>query len=602
MSGTTAIQAFDPTSDGYGAPAPETLLIGPPGTGKTRAVLEAWLVPALHTLRPHEVLATSFTVAAATEMRERLAKATGLHDRDLFSVCKTTHSEALRLVRVERPGVAIWKPSMAPKGGTLAAAFSARDAEEAEEARRHEEAQLLTVQGPPPAPPTPDVEDRWEAMAKPCAELGAEAIRLWGLARCIWPRDAHDIPRMVERVLVRTESRFRNDEITAEIRRLEAMKAAAGAVDFTDMLILALDLPAPRRSLLIVDEAQDLSPLQILLVEHWASSAEHLVWVGDPDQGIFAFAGADGAHLTALIRSGGIAVRSLQRSWRVPAMAHRLARAIILRNADRVDAPYAPADRPGEGYEIRQRGAGVDPDAVSFLETMAEGGSVFLLARTNARLGEYGVELAEAGIPYRAERGSSPLQLRSMLDALLAIRGLQARRRIGADQARALHKLIPGRPRHAWLLGKKGASESALKALDNGAQLDAGDLVRCGVDADAIEACGTVEEALRAIGRLEEAEPLLRIVRHADGDWGVLTRPPTITLTNLHCSKGREARAVLLDLACPRKVRSELVRGKAGAVEEERRLLYVGLTRAQDVLGLVRTPDDLGDRLGLVVG
>lgn len=572
------IQRFDPRSDGWGSPSAETVLIGPPGTGKTRAVLDAWLVPALRGLRPNEVLACSFTTAAAGEMRGRLAKASGRDERDLRNVCRTIHSEAYRLVRAQGGPSVIWRDSMAPAAKSLAAT-----------PKPDEEQPLLAVQGDEEQ----DVEVRWERMAEPCTELHAEALRVWALACNLYPDDAGKMELLVERVLRRQggAGHFRSAEILSELRRYQALKQAAGALDFTDMLLLALDCDPPERQLLIVDEAQDLSPLQVRLIERWQQRSAHLVWVGDPDQGIYAFAGADGHHLTGLIRGGVATVRSLQQSYRVPAAPLDLARSVILRNRDRVDAPYLPSGDAGAVYEVSELAHAIAFVAEMRVEAAApeQRKTVFVLARSARVLGEYAVELTRAGVPYSNERGGSALRKQGLIAALLAIHSLVQRLRITVGQAKALLKIIPGRPRWPLLRVKKVDAERSLKAVEEGVLLDA----LPGVDTSALQALGGEEAVLRSLGegRLEEAEPLLRIA--ATEGWEALTRPPAVTLTTVHGSKGREADSVLLDCGAPWPTRQAIERGAPGISEEERRLLYVGITRTRDSLCLLRKDPDL---------
>lgn len=579
-----SIEALDADRDGYpGGPA-ELVLVGPPGTGKTRSVLQAWLVPAVTAGPCREVLGCSFTRAAAREMRERLARETGLSFRDLQATCKTIHSESLRLSR---------------ELGGLSAVYDERRA--AQEQPAQEE--------PPPRPQAKQLElgvqeeedgepTGWEALAAPCKELRSEAIRLWTLARHRFPQDLLDgVPP--ERLLSRVAagSTFMLGELAAEVRAIEADKQALGQIDFTDMLLQALRLPAPFRRLIVVDEAQDLSPLQILVIRHWVGHAERLVWVGDPDQGIFAFAGADGTFLTRLIR-GGVASRSLQRSWRVPRCAHALARELIRLNRDRVDAPYLPAERDGEVVRLKTAAA-----ALRLALAVQDGSSAFVLSHTGRGLAPYAQWFCEQGVPFSQERGgSSPLRQRKLVQTVVAILCLIRRQQVPAESARALIDVLPGRPRGTWFSRTKKAAQVAIQeAVNSGTSMSADELRNAGVRLDRLLPEPSIEAALKRIKLYDQAIPLLRIVECHSGDIGALTSPPRITLTTIHGSKGREADHVVLDLACPTAAKRELLASREGE-EGKRRVLYVGITRTRQTLILVAAPveeDDLGYLLGL---
>ena len=127
-----------------------------------------------------------------------------------------------------------------------------------------------------------------------------------------------------------------------------AYKEAHGLLDYTDMLtqIIKQDI-APRLDVLLVDEAQDLSLLQWRVVWALAASCRRVVVAGDDDQAIYQWAGAD---VDSLIRLQGD-VRVLDQSYRVPKAVQSLAGGIIGRVANRRQKVWHP--RPGPGEVIR---------------------------------------------------------------------------------------------------------------------------------------------------------------------------------------------------------------------------------------------------------
>jgi superfamily I DNA/RNA helicase len=499
-----------------------------------------------------------------------------LKEGDLRRVCSTIHSEALH---IGSQGCAIWKgikkPGKHPSAATLLG-----------------EEQDIEIGG------------SWSALEEPCADLSKEAERLWGLGRNLvvdvpeCPTESQ-IGTVIWAALERTETRHHMDELVAETLNLEAQKQSVGQVDFTDMLLRALRRGgAPSRELLIVDEAQDLSPLQIALVNLWSENSNQTVLCGDPDQGIFQFAGADGLYLTGLIR-GGVTARSLQQSYRVPGAPHALARRVILLNQDRVDSPYLPMDKPGE-VEVCHR---LD-HALWLVEQMSARGSVFVLARTCARLGEYSAPLMTAGVPFINERGSSPWGQQKLRMTILALADILGGQLVSKERLKALLDSTPWRPRSLIAIGKKKDAVAAVAALEDGAYVPPSDLSRFGLSLPGILECSTLEAALVAIAKLNRdgagpARPLMDIYERRGIE--ALLREPLITLTTYHASKGREADTVLVDLGAPYPVVRSVNRGDQKAIESERRALYVAVTRMLDTLLLARADQDLCDLLGVAV-
>lgn len=562
-------------ADGLGHEPDEMVLCGPPGCGKTRAVLEHFLLPAVDRWPTQAILGCSFTRAAAEEMRARLAaRSPGTDERVLKSVCSTIHSEAFRLCRAAGYK-SIWKaertaPGPVRKGG-----------EEAE--------------GEP-------VFVGWEALEGQRDSRREEAERLWSLARHLRPEDLlppgeaytqRQVTALLSRALGRQPQRLRFtfDELVSETLVYEADKRKNKDIDFCDMLGYALSLGYPERELIVVDEAQDLSPLQIALVRRWAQGSRRLAWIGDADQGIFRFSGADGSHLTELMRNPAIRTRRLAQSWRVPKAAHAEARALILRNRNRVDAPYEPAERPGSISEAWT------PER-ALREALSEPGTIFVLGRTGRALDPYAQALIEDGEPFARERGgSSPLRQKTLIAVLSAIHDLLDRLAITTDAALALADSLKARPKGRFE-GTKKAARAAIKDLGEREEyLSRRDMERCGVVLGPVLAPGTLEGSLGVLGMKEECEPLLRIYRKHGID--ALTEEPRITLTTMHTSKGREAKTVVVDLLAPAPSRWCVDSGDAAAIEDERKVLYVGLTRTEDNL-ILRRADRQEDLLCLL--
>jgi len=160
----------------------------------------------------------------------------------------------------------------------------------------------------------------------------------------------------------------------------------AGTIDYTDMIHLpvALRLEVPEFSFICVDEAQDLSRLALGLIERLIGAGARALFVGDPHQAIYAFAGADAGSLARIERATGATRLPLSVSFRCPSKHVVLARR------------FSPEMRPA---------GGAPPGAVALLPLERLPREVragdMVMARTNAPLPAVALRLAEAGLRVR---------------------------------------------------------------------------------------------------------------------------------------------------------------------------------------------------------
>lgn len=132
----------------------------------------------------------------------------------------------------------------------------------------------------------------------------------------------------------------------------EKWKKSFGVVDFNDMLTryLAVNIDFPYEEL-FVDEAQDLSPLQWRVIEKLGEKVKIVYIAGDDDQAVHSWAGADPHGMARFVRSHNAKSKILDQSHRVPASVHQLAQSVISRVANRVSKVYRP--RAEEGVLLR---------------------------------------------------------------------------------------------------------------------------------------------------------------------------------------------------------------------------------------------------------
>lgn len=335
---------------------------GPPGTGKTHRVSEVF-EQSVKTYGPEHVAAVTYTRAAAFELQARAARVLGLrtlnrHDLRLaLPWVGTIHALCYRL---------LGHPTLAKPAQLL---------------------DFFKGEGLSSGMPLPEATDPEEADGY-----------IWQLARddfeyflMQYARARHLLdPSLMSRVPSRGSRRSSGlyEDMQPLVERYNAWKAKAFLRDFEDLLEQApLSLPGVR--VLLIDEAQDNSPLMMRVVRAWSEGTELTVYAGDPFQAIYQFCGAQPDLLMDLPRSGLV---RLEVSRRLPADSAEYAHRIL----GAADWTPEEADWLGTWH-----GEG---------ETTAVD-SEFFLARTRTQVYAVRDWLEERGVPYRLLRGTGPLDM-----------------------------------------------------------------------------------------------------------------------------------------------------------------------------------------------
>jgi DNA helicase-2/ATP-dependent DNA helicase PcrA len=372
----------------------------------------------------------------------------------------------------------------------------------------------------------------------------------------------------------------------------EEVKRRRGAIDFEDILLLAVGVLADRRDVaeevraryrwFVVDEYQDVNPLQQRLLDMWRGDRDDVCVVGDPSQTIYSFTGATPEFLLGFRRRHpGATVVRLVRDYRSTPQVVRLANALL-------PASRRPFDL------VAQRPAGPEPVFSEYADEVAEADGVIarvralldrgvpasemaVLFRINAQSEIYEQALAAAGVPYVVRGGERFFERREVREAMLLLRGAARGEAAGGalvDDVRAVLATMgwgteppagSGAVRERWesLAAIVGLAEQFTATRD---------------DADLPAFVAELEERTAA--------------QHAPAATGV-------TLASLHSAKGLEWDAVFLVGLTDGMVPITHAQTPE-EIEEERRLLYVGITRARTHLALswaaARAPGSRGRR------
>lgn len=534
------------------------------GTGKTRAITHR-IAYGVHSgvYSPQRLLAVTFTARAAAEMRSRL------RDLGVGNVqARTFHAAALRQLQF------FWPQAV---GGSLPNLLDHKAPMIAEAARR---LRLST--------------DRASIR-----DLASEIE--WAKVSMLTP--ANYLENAQDRG---NPGGFDLTAVSRVFQAYEDVKTDRNVIDFEDVLLITVGIlqedPKVAATVreqyrhFVVDEYQDVSPLQQRLLDLWLGGRDELCVVGDASQTIYSFTGASPKHLLGFkARYPNANVVKLIRDYRSTPQVVQLANDLLAgrRSGGTVaDAAWAaplklvaqrdagPLPQFTECSDDEAEAATVAQKIRSLLDAGVPASEIAVLFRTNGQSEAYEQALASAGIGYQLRGGERFFARKEVRDAILQLRA-----------------------------ATRAAAESAPQPL--------GQLVR-----DIVASLGYTDSAPHSGGALRERwESLAALVALADElvlnrgpefsladfvnelqERSLAQHAPTVqgvTLASLHAAKGLEWDAVFL-VGLSEGLMPISFADSPEAVDEERRLLYVGITRAREHLALswstARTPGGRANR------
>jgi DNA helicase-2/ATP-dependent DNA helicase PcrA len=506
------------------------------GTGKTRAITHRIAHGvAQGVYAPTEVLALSFTTRAAGEMRERLRSlgAPGVQAR-------TFHSAALRQLRFFWPRV------------------HGRDLPELTESK------LGMV-----------------ALAARRQRLSVDQATLRDLASEIeWAKVSNVAPdayAALARARGRAVSGLEPEVVARAFDAYEEVKRGQGRMDMEDVLLFGAGLLADNEAVaaqvrrqykwFVVDEFQDVSPLQNALLDLWLGGRDELCVVGDPAQTIYSFAGADARYLREFTQRFPKAtsvelVRNYRSTPQVVAAANALLAGTSSKGVDLV------AQRPSGAAityrEVSDEVAEADAVADRAAALRASGtpaSRMAVLLRINAQSERFEEALAARGIPYVVRGGARFFDRPEVRQAITLVRGAARSGEASGPVADAV----------VAVLSQMGHSTEPPEGR--------------GEVRNRWESLQALVDLAADFGRERPEAGLGDLVDDLDRRAGEQHAPvaDAVTLATIHSAKGLEWDAVFV--AGMHEKMMPISQAKTPAeVEEERRLLYVAMTRARDEL------------------
>ena len=591
------------------APLGRQLVLAGAGSGKTRVLVHriAFLIQAIGA-SPHSILSVTFTNKAAAEMRHRIEQMLGHNPAGMW--VGTFHGLAHRLLRAH------WQ-----------------------EAGLAENFQIL------------DSDDQQRLIKRVIRELGLDEQR-WPAKQAQWfingQKDEGFRPQHIQ---------AGGDLFLATMRGIyeayEAACARTGVIDFSELLLRALDLWRDKPGLLehyqrrfrhiLVDEFQDTNAVQYAWLRLLAKGGDSLMVVGDDDQSIYGWRGARIENIQQFSSDfPDTQVIRLEQNYRSTAGILKAANALIANNNGRLGKELWTDG--GDGEPLALYAAFNEHDEARYVvETIEDAlrkdglnrSEIAILYRSNAQSRVLEEALLREKIPYRIYGGQRFFERAEIKNAMAYLRLLDGRgndaalerivnvpaRGIGEKTIETIREYARAHDVHMWeairlMLANKALPGRASGALAGFIELVEGlaekvlamplhQMTQVVIEQSGLLAYHEAEKGEKGQARVENLEelvsaarafendeddeltPLQAFLTHASleaGDTQAAENEDSIQLMTLHSAKGLEFPLVFLvgmeEGLFPHKMSLE----EPGRLEEERRLAYVGITRAMQKL------------------
>ncbi|WP_395830259.1 ATP-dependent helicase [Elstera sp.] len=589
-----------PQRDAVEATEGPVLVLAGAGTGKTR-VLTSRLAHLILTRRaqPYQILAVTFTNRAAREMRDRVAAQIGPMAQDIW--LGTFHALAARLLRRHAELVG------------LKSTFSILDTDDQLRLLK----QILQANAVD--------EKRWPA------KLLLGTIERW--------KDRGLTP---DKLSIDDGGEMAGGRLVDLYRQYQDRLKILNACDFGDLLLHIVTIFQQHPDVLaeyhrkfryiLVDEYQDTNVVQYLWLRLLAQQSKNICCVGDDDQSIYAWRGAEIDNILKFDKDfPGAKIVRLEQNYRSTAPILAAAGHLIAHNEGRLGKTLWTDKDGGAPVKVRGVWDGSEEareigDEIESLQRDGHGlGSMAILVRAGFQTREFEERLLTLGVPYRVIGGLRFYERAEVRDAIAYLRLIAQpdddlaferivnvpRRGIGDVALQTLHRAARGAGLSLSLAAYEVVASDELKPaarkavsgfltdIDRWRQLAQGlsvaELTEQILDESGYTAMWQADKSPEAPGRLENLKELVRAVEEFETLPAFLehvslvteraenSQEEQITLMTLHAAKGLEFDTVFLpgweEGVFPNQ--RSLDESGARGLEEERRLAYVGITRAK---------------------
>ncbi len=506
----------------------------PVDTGKTRFGIEL-IKEAIGKkgILPERILYASFTRAASYEARRRAMESYPDFGEDRFPYFRTIHSIAFQLLNLNRHAMFDGR-----RLRDFADTFKYKFSDDALDKDLFKQDLIDMVLG--------TEADAYLAFDE------------WRKNRLIL--DIDDAIRQFRRKQSELPRGFNERALKLFLERKEEYKRSQGLWEFSDLLLkVYLDEIPLDVDFVVIDETQDNSPLLHAVAEIWSRNAKEVYLIGDPDQSIYTFMGADPSIMIDWKRNEDIVLR---QSHRCSKAVHDLSRRVVERMRLRYHSDFIPTGTDGSVSRVSLYNLNLDGD-----------GTTYCLFRTRYLMDNFIEYLLAKGVPFSTKRGDySPIDKGESGAVYLLHRLANG----GSITIQELHKLVKYIPQEPYL--KRGAkTDIADRARDN---------PKHKISVVSLSALGFTPEFIHLLDNGEYVESLKinsnekRYYRIILSKYGVqaLIDKPKIEVGTIHSVKGLESDRVVLSPELTRLPYENLIQNP----DEEHRVIYVGITRARD--------------------
>ncbi|WP_435196714.1 UvrD-helicase domain-containing protein [Natronomonas sp. EA1] len=564
-----------------------TRLFGGPGSGKTTALLERVDTMLDEGVEVNDILVVSYTRAAATEIRERLAELLDCSPRSLKGNVCTMHAKAYELLNLSRGDVVGEKHKKA-----FCENYGLEFEDEYSGSRRR--SSRSTTMGNKII-----ATSQWLQRTQREVADWYDVPFQWNVDEVRLPPEVDPNAQTGNKYTPTWPSDDERIDVPEAIRAWRAYKGEEGVVGFADMLERVKQRALlPNVDHLVIDEFQDITTLQHEVYEEWKPHMESVLIAGDDDQVVYAWQGADPKLLLEADPDEDVI---LPNSYRLPSNVLHVVNREIRHIQNRQEKDLKPRKEGGTVEAVR------DPSMLELVRNVRatleedDDGTIMVLFRARYQLFQFMDEFIPTGIPFTALTDMRLWDER-LRGYVSAIEKYDADEPMTALEARRLAEMLAD---SAFGTGERDDMFDAIDELSDAEETNA--LADIEVESDFVQEYapftpgpGSAADMLSRVSNFQERS----VKSYFSGEYQGMD-PTRVRVGTIHSAKGREADHVFVNTDLTEKVVEQMA---ASVTEEEipdgfefskgtdpipvltdneRRVFYVGMSRARERLVLM---------------